>query len=209
MRQFMKNISITFFLGLIVFLSHGYGINTSILKDGDIIFQETNSEQAKAIKYATRSKYTHVGIIFTVNNSLMVLEAVQPVKLTSLNTFIKRSVHGHYVIKRLKNYNEIITAEKIDKMKKIGFSYLGKNYDIYFEWNDKRIYCTELVWKIYKNALNIEVGKLQRLRDFDLSHPYVKKLMQKRYGSKIPLDELVISPEEMFQSDNLVTIMTN
>ena len=64
-----------------------------------------------------------------------------------------------------------------------------------------------LIWKIYKKSLNIELGKLEKLRDFDLSDPYVKKLMKKRYGNKIPYNELVISPESMFKSDKLITII--
>ena len=53
-------------------------------------------------------------------------------------------------------------------MKSIGKKYNGKNYDIYFEWSDDRIYCSELVWKMYKEATGIEIGEIQKLSDFDL-----------------------------------------
>jgi uncharacterized protein YycO len=91
-------------------------------------------------------------------------------------------------------------------MKKYGQKYMGKNYDSYFEGSDKRIYCSELVWKIYKGALGLEIGKLQKLSDFDLSSPAVKAKLKERYGTNIPREELVISPGEMFESELLETV---
>jgi uncharacterized protein YycO len=67
-------------------------------------------------------------------------------------------------------------------MKLIGERFLGKDYDIYFEWSDNRIYCSELIWKIYKEATNIEIGQLENLSDFNLSNKLVKKKLKERYG---------------------------
>lgn len=183
-------------------------VNESLLKEGDIIFHESNGEQSYAIKLSTHSRYTHAGIIFKYNNQYKVLEAVQPVKITDLNSFIKRGVNNHFVIKRLKNSDTVLTTGTVAKMKTIGKSYIGKNYDLYFEWNDDRIYCTELIWKIYHKAAGIELGNLQRLKDFDLSHPYVKNLMKKRYGNNIPYEEFVISPQAMFNAENMITVIS-
>lgn len=47
------------------------------------------------------------------------------------------------------------------KMKKVGEKYIGKDYDLYFEWSDSRIYCSELVWKIYKESIGLEIGNLE------------------------------------------------
>jgi hypothetical protein len=82
----------------------------------------------------------------------------------------------------------------------------GKPYDSYFEWSDTRIYCSELVWKIYDRGIGIRVGRLQKVRDLDLSDPIVKTKIKERYGNKAPLDETVISPGEMFLSDLLATV---
>ena len=92
-------------------------------------------------------------------------------------------------------------------MKDVGERFKGKSYDIYFDWSDDRIYCSELVWKIYKKALNIEIGELQQLSDFDLTNNEVKKKMKERYGENIPLNEKVISPASMFNSDKLETVI--
>lgn len=201
----MKKVLLCFIICMVLL---GCQNNEAIkLQDGDIIFHTSTSSQSKVIQAATHSRYSHMGIIYHKNNKSYVFEAIQPVKLTPLQDWIKRGKGQHYVIKRLKNSEKFLTPAVIDQMKEEGCKYLGKNYDSYFEWSDERIYCSELVWKIYKNVLNIKLGELQRIRDFDLSHPEVKEKLKERYGDSIPLDDLVISPEQIFQSDLLITIV--
>jgi hypothetical protein len=178
----------------------------SFLREGDIIFHESRSEQATAIKLATRSRYTHVGMLVRHRGKIMVLEAVQPVKISPLGGFIARGENGHFVIKRLREHDRYLTPPVMEKMRKLGRSMIGKDYDYCFEWSDRRIYCTELVWKLYKQAAGIEVGVLQKLGDFDLTHPHVKKIMARRYGTRVPLGEPVISPASMFASPVLETV---
>lgn len=94
-------------------------------------------------------------------------------------------------------------------MREVCSQFKGKPYDIYFEWSNDKMYCSELVWKIYKEATGIEIGKLENLSDFDLSHNVVKNKLKERYGDNLPMDEKVISPASMFYSNNLITIVNN
>ncbi|MGF6906369.1 YiiX family permuted papain-like enzyme [Fusobacterium sp. PH5-44] len=176
------------------------------LKDGDIIFHISLSRQSKAIQLATDSKYSHCGIIYKKNNKYYVLEAVQPVKLTKIEEWIARGKDKHFVIKRLKNRDKILTSQRLQKMQSIGEKFIGKNYDLTFEWSDKNIYCSELIWKIYKRGANVEIGKLEKLKDFDLSHKIVKEKLEERYGDRIPVNETVISPKSIFESDLLYIV---
>ncbi|TCS84657.1 permuted papain-like amidase YaeF/Yiix C92 family enzyme [Anseongella ginsenosidimutans] len=145
------------------------------LKNGDIIFQTSTSSQSKAIQLATGSKYSHMGIIYFRDSEYFVHEAVQPVKLTPLREWINRGEKKHYVVKRLKDADRVLTKPVLKRMQAVGEEFSGKNYDVYFEWSDERIYCSELVWKIYKQAAGIEIGELQPLRSFDLTDPVVAK----------------------------------
>ena len=183
-------------------------IQNDSLQNGDIIFQTSKSRQSMAIQIATKSEYSHVGIIYLISGKYMVFEAVQPVKLTPLNEWINRGKNGKYVIKRL-NDEFNLNQENLAKMKEIGNSYVNKDYDLYFNWSDEKMYCSELVWKIYKFGANIEIGKLQQLKDFDLSNKEVKKVLKKRYGDNIPLEETVISPVSIFNCEKLKTIAQN
>ncbi len=209
-----KGLTFTFILiivaGLLVFLkAKNAAAFSSLLKSGDIIFQTSRSTQSKAVQLATRSEYSHMGIVYIKNDEVFVYEAVQPVKLTPLMQWIKRGEKQKFVVKRLKNADKVLTSANLAKMQQVGEKYLGKDYDLFFEWSDKRIYCSELVWKIYKEALDIEVGKVQTLKDFDLSNVVVKAKLKERYGDSIPLEEPVISPEIMFDSDKLKTVFKN
>ncbi len=187
--------------------SPGQKLDLSIIKEGDIIFHESRSVQSKAIRLATKSRYTHTGIIFRKQKRLYVLEAVEPVGITGIHAFMKRGVNGHFVVKRLKNRDQLLTERTIKKMKEYGKRFMGKKYDPYFGWSDERIYCSELVWKIYKKILGVEIGKLQELGNFDLTHASVKQLMKIRYGSKIPYKEKVISVSSLFNAENLETVI--
>ncbi len=176
------------------------------LQNGDLIFHTSRSSQSQAIQIATNSKYSHMGIIYKEGKDYYVYEAVQPVKTTNLNDWIERGENGKYVIKRLKNSKKYLSDEGIQKMKIIGQKYLGKDYDLRFEWSDNKIYCSELAWKIYKEAFNIEIGELEKIGDFDLSNKTVQKKVKERYGSEIPKNEYVITPDRMFKSEKLITV---
>lgn len=176
------------------------------LKSGDIIFQTSQSGQSKAIQLATGSEYSHMGIIYVECDQTFVYEAVQPVKSTPLKEWIARGKNQHYVVKRLKNSEDVLTEDALAKMKSIGNKYKGKNYDLYFEWSDERMYCSELVWKIYSEATGLSIGSLQQLNEFNLTSPEVKQKLKERYGENVPIHEKVISPESMFNSDLLVTV---
>ena len=201
-----------------IFLERNYGLKVvaketgkiaDYLKDGDIIFQTSHYGQSLAVQLVTHSPYSHCGIIYKEGDICYVAEAVQPVKKTPLNKWIARGDDGHFVIKRLKNADKVLTAETLAKMKEVGNNFMGKNYDIYFNWSDENIYCSELVWKIYKRGADIEIGKLEKLRDFDLTNDIVQEIVKERYGNNIPLDETVISPVSILNSDLLVTVKSN
>jgi len=202
----IKHISVIFIVMLSGSSFAAPLFDARILKEGDIIFQESQSRQSRALKLATKSRYTHVAILFKLKGEWYVEEAVQPVKYTVLSDFIRRGKNFHYVIKRLKNADEVMTVEVVERMKRHGKTYLNKNYDLCFGWDDSRIYCSELVWKLYKEIPGVEVGKLERLKDFDLSSPLVKKILRERYGERIPYEEPVISPQSMFESDTLKAV---
>ena len=174
---------------------------TSNYKEGDIIFQTTSGQTGKAIQLATHSKFNHCGVLFLENNKWFVYEAVQPVRKTSLEDFNAR---GKGTVKRLGS--KTLTKEEIDKLKSLFKSYEHKDYDEAFNWSDNQIYCSELVYKLYNNALQIELCKPRKLSDFDLNNPLVKEKLNEKYGNKIPLDEPMVSPEDIYKSALLVDV---
>lgn len=181
----------------------------SKVQDADIILQTSESPQCEAVRIATNSKFSHCGIIYNINGNWFVYEAVQPVKLTPLKDWIQHGKGKNYVVKRLKNANTALNPATLQKMKDYSQQFMGKEYDAFFEWTDNRIYCSELVWKIYKNGAGIELSKLRELKDFNLTDERVQKILKERYGNEIPLDEKVVAPSDLDASHLLTTVIDN
>ncbi len=175
-------------------------------QNGDIIFQTSRSSQSVAIQRATKSKYSHMGIVYIRNGQPFVFEAIEPVKLSPFGEWVARGDGGHYVVKRLSNAKEKLTSKALERMLEVGKTFEGRHCDPYFQWSDDRIYCSELVWKIYKRALDLEIGDLQTMQEFDLSDPLVQTKVRERFGESLPTNETVISPAAIFVSELLVTV---
>ena len=175
------------------------------VRDGDIVFQTSRSGQSAAIQKATHSPYSHMGLILYRGAKPYVLEAIGPVKYTPLAQWVARGVGGKCVVKRLSDARAI-TPQGVEKLRQAAKSLEGKPYDPTFDWSDDRIYCSELVWKIYDRALGIEIGQLQPLRTLDLSDPIVRAKLNERYGGNPPLNEPVITPAALFNASALETV---
>ena len=191
------------FAPVLLLLSIASSAHAYTPKDGDIVFQASRSSQSLAIQTATSSPYSHVGVVLIRKGKPYVLEAVQPVRYTPLNAWLDHGENGHYVVKRTK---QPLSKAAIVQLHRRAKDYLGKPYDLTFEWSDDRIYCSELVWKLYKQSANIELAPLARLGSFKLDTPVVRQKLKARYGDHIPLDEPVISPAAIFDSPQLVTV---
>lgn len=176
------------------------------VRDGDIIFQTSKSSQSLAIQRATGSRYSHMGLIFMRAGKPFVFEAVSPVKYTPLELWIARGVGGHYVLKRLKNSATLLTPNAVQRLSDAAGNFVGRPYDLGFAWSDDRMYCSEIVWKLLDRVLGVQVGELQKIRDFNLSDPAVRAKMRERYGTRIPMEEPVITPAAMFDSEALLTV---
>src|SRR5436305_4238872 len=147
-----------------------------------------------------------MGVVFLRGGHPFMLVSVSSVRYTPIDQWIDRGAGRHFVVKRLDNAATVLTPAAVARLKRAGEAFLGRPYDLTFEWSDDRIYCSELVWKAYDRALGVHVGKLQKLRDFNLADRVVRAKMRQRYGDHIPLEEPVISPASMFDSPALVTV---
>ena len=150
-----------------------------------------------------------MGIIFIRKGKPYVLEAISTVRYTPLERWVARGKGRHFVVKRLKNAASMLTPSAIQKLRDNAKRFEGKAYDLAFDWSDRRIYCSELVWKIYDRALGLKIGDLQPISQFNLSDPVVKAKLKQRYGDRVPKSEPAISPASMFNSPMLVTAVAD
>lgn len=196
----MKTI-IFFFISMVTLTS----CNVTNFKSGDIIFHTSKSSQSKMIQDVTDSKYSHVGIIYVNEGKTYVMEAVQPVKVTPIETFISRGVDSKYTVVR---YKGNLSDSELNKMYKYGRSQLGKNYDIKFQWSDNTMYCSELVYKIYE-SVGVELCDKNTFSDYNLNSSDVQSAIKRRYNTTLNMDETVVTPVDLFKSDKVKVIYNN
>lgn len=168
------------------------------LQEGDIVFSGSSLGQGSAIIAATGSPYTHCGIVIQQNGRLMVLEAVQPVGVTTLEDFMAHGRPESFTARRLK---AAVAPAAYRTARVWATAQIGRNYDVRFRWDDQLLYCSELVWKIYQRA-GVELCQPRRFRDFHLQRPAVRRMIEQRYGSidRLPLDEKVVAPSDLAAS---------
>jgi uncharacterized protein YycO len=177
-------------------------------RNGDIIVQTSISSQSKYIQKITESNYSHTGLIEKIGNDYWVIEAVNPVKKTQIDDWIKRGKNNKYSVYRFKNLTENQENAVVSEAEK----FLGRPYDVLFEPSDSKVYCSELVYKAFQRGIGVEVGTKEDLSDLiDKSVnkiPELKSLVNLRFGEKIP-DYSVITPSSIIKSDKLEKIYSN
>ena len=167
------------------------------IREGDVIFQTSQSQQSPLIQIATRSKISHCGIIVMKNGKPYVLETLKTLVVTPLDKFIARGEDGKYWLKRSKKENIKIKYD----------SYLGKPYDLAFKFDNGKFYCSELIYDIYKNQLGIELCEPKKVSDYLIfgtdKLPQIEKAMKKRGITK---EQYAVAPVDIFESDYLETV---
>ena len=162
--------------------------NHSELKEGDVVFQISKSEQSPLIAAATGSQWTHCGVIVMKKGEPYVLEASSVVKLTPWEQWKRRGKGG---ITSMKRYT--------DKPVKIRYSqYLGKPYDLAFKFDNGKWYCSELVYDIYLKQLGVKLCEPRPISDYHLVG--MDKTMRRRGISR---DQLAVAPVDLFDSKQL------
>lgn len=169
----------------------------SEVREGDVIFQTSKSQQSPLIQIGTRSKITHCGIIVMRGGKPYVLETLKTLVLTPLDKFIARGEDGKYWIKRSKKENIKIKYAK----------YLGKPYDLAFKFDNSRFYCSELVYDIYQKQLGIQLAEPRQVKDYLILFtdrlPKLKRAMKRRGISK---EQYAIAPVDIFNSEYLESV---
>ncbi len=197
----------TLFASVLLFSFSAFAASSPLDKmiaEGDIILIRSQTEQSMAIAEATQSNWTHTGIIIKRGNEWQVAESVGPLAVKPLSSFIGRSKNKTYKIVRNKKF----TPKMIPQLYAALYKY-NQPYDLFFEFSDERIYCSELVYKVFRDVTGTPVGKLQKNKDLKLDGPYVSKLIEDRLtaiGKDLNPEEPIITPVGLLDDNNLTLV---
>lgn len=185
-------------------------LDPALLRDGDLVFHTSRSSQSAAIALATDSPWTHVGLVLFDGGRPYVYEAIQPVSRTPLEAWAARGVGGHVRVKRLVDAERVLTPAALAAMRARLRGWMGRSYDAWFQWDDARLYCSELVYKLYALDAGVPLGALVPMRALKLGAPEVQALIAKRLGQRPPpgaLDAPVSTPAAVEAAPALFTVM--
>jgi len=168
-------------------------------QEGDVIFQSLpHGPVVWAIEGVTKSPYSHCGIVAKKNGQWIVYEAYDGVAATPLKTFLFRGRGGGFVVYRLRDEYR----EHIPQTLKCCEDYLGRPYDIRYRLDDEKIYCSELIYKAYRDATSgQQLGELMKFGDMNWQ-PY-EALIKKIEGGEVPVDREMITPVDLAKAPQL------
>ncbi|MCB1681074.1 MAG: peptidoglycan peptidase [Rhodospirillales bacterium] len=192
------------------------------LRDGDLVFETTSTNQTWAIWLATGSFYTHMGIIrMGANNTPYVIEAAGPVRETPLRDWMARGRMWRLTIMRVRG----LKPEYARRVLKAAMAYYGKPYDPFFLFDKDKIYCSELVYYAFKEGIGVDLGVIQTFEQLQMDNTAVQILIYSRWKRYPPclekgidlLDEClqfmysqqVITPISIAQDPRLETVYSN
>jgi len=169
-------------------------------RDGDIIFQQISGELPEIISDVTESPINHCGLIFVREDGVYVLEASDKVKFTPLKEWVSNGVDKKIALLRHKKAN----GDLIDQILIQAKVFIGNPYDYQFSMDDEKIYCSELVYKAYRDGGAGSLCLLRKLGDLNYKghEEYIKELMK----GKIPLDLEIVTPVDIYSSEKLEVI---
>ena len=137
-------------------LRHRQAAWNHVIAPGDLLFQDIDCGlRCDLIRLVTHSPYTHVGIVLAdAKNQPVVWEAFEPVGPTPLLDFVERGRGGLLAIYRL----EPALLEKLPAIAASVEAMRGKPYDADYQWDDERIYCSELIEKAVEQGAGVQLA---------------------------------------------------
>jgi hypothetical protein len=171
-----------------------------LVREGDIVFQSApRSPLVDAIEGMTKSTYSHCGIVAKREGAWVVIEALGPVMETPLRSWIARGRGHHFAAYRLEPSFESSIPGIIESARR----YLGRPYDIHFEFDEEKIYCSELVFKAVRMATGRSLGHVDRVGELDW-RPHEKFI--RTIEAEVPLDRELITPVAISRAKELTKV---
>src|SRR5262245_15964564 len=158
------------------------------VKDGDVFFQHLPGKLGAVIADVTDSSLTHCGMIVHLRGEPHMIEAIVPVRCVPLAKWRNQGDRGHFLLMRMKS----VTDDQLASTVKAAQSLLGLPYDLQYELDDRKIYCSELVYKAYSRGADIGVGKKEALGDLNWRRH--EKFIRVLAGGELPLDRQMVTP---------------
>jgi len=183
------------------------------LQQGDILFQDgSNNDFNNAVKEVTNSidgyNFSHCGIYYVdSNDNRFVIEAYNDgVVLTDIFDFMNRHLTANQnpkvVVGRLVDTLQIIIPVAI----KDALKYLGRKYDNAFDLTNDEIYCSELIYFVFKDSNGRSIFHTNPMTFIDANTNETQSYWIEHFnllGIPVPEGKEGINPGGISKSDNI------
>lgn len=169
-------------------------------KQGDLIFQSLPNlaPLVGAIEGVTQSPLSHCGMMVYERDQWWVLEAIGPVKMTPLAEWVWQGESGKYAVYRVKGLDATERLAMIEEGKK----FLGLPYDVKYDFDDAKIYCSELLFKAYGAVKKGEaLARVETLGELNW-RPHAA-LIERIEGGPVPVERKMVTPVAIVESEKV------
>lgn len=161
------------------------------IRHGDLVFQDLDcGMRCELIRRVTESRYSHVGIVIVQDGERLVWEAFHPVGPTPIGEWVGRGRGDAIAVYRPRR----VPAGLLTRLETMR----GRPYDGDYQWDEERIYCSELVAKAW---------------DFTLVEPHAVDLgafesqVAEMTEGRLTSETLLVSPRDLVDSGHFERVV--
>lgn len=193
-------MAIIWILASFLFLSSSFA--SVSLKVGDVLLQPLECWSCRLIEAEEETIYSHVGVVIQAIPEVVVAEAYGKVHAKTLDKFLEKTEKGQKVLVIRHRENKVVYQLQNSEFKKVfEEKFNNLKYDHFFLWDNvdengnEKLYCSELVAKLYKLELNLDLP-LKRMH-FNQN----RELWERFFRGQIPDNEWGNSPADLHRSE--------
>lgn len=177
------------------------------LEVGDLVFIRSGSELFSQVASATVCWSNHVGVIIGHDGEdYLVAESRIPLSSTThFQKFIARSEDKKYAVRRLPRALSRAEQQAIGRQ---AVCRKNKLYHLGFNLDSGRQFCSKFVYEVYREALSIELGRIETFDQLLHSNPTAHlKFWQVWFFGRIPWQRRTITPASLYFCPQLTTLI--
>lgn len=175
------------------------------LKIGDVVFIHIPFPPFCNISKNTGCWANHVGVVYDIKNNgdVIIAESKIPtVAKTRLPLFLLKAKNKEMRVYRCHELN----SEEIVKIQVAIDKYIGIKYDLGFDYDSNKMYCSKFVKTVIGESLGVDIGEKETLKEIFSNNSTVSLMFWKLwFVGKIPWSRSTVTPKSVFEDVQLIS----
>jgi len=180
------------------------------LKPGDLVFIAIDQFLFKKVAASTRSWTSHVGVALPdASGHLWIYESkVLWSQRSDVCEFVDRSANQQAVVRRLATP---LSQQNVQGLLGAAESRLNRLYDLGFNLDSQKMFCSRYVYEIFREVMGIEVGKVQTFQQLldENPDPELKRFWQYWFLGFVPWERRTVTPVSQLLDPKFTTVLAN